>query len=161
MLKLPSLGIERIEGRWGYFDKAGQLRDIDLLQLLCLTAMDPHPMTFLRTAFEMKRNPSPDQMDTLLVQGAITKGFVMVSPCQATWKRRGKPPQPDGNLVAFKAEIANWRWAGVPFTCVRANGCLRSCLQIIIHFKPAAHFIFDADQKRMAYNKLMISITAG
>ncbi|HET8790136.1 MAG TPA: glucose-6-phosphate dehydrogenase, partial [Modicisalibacter sp.] len=33
-----------IEGRWGYFDKAGQLRDMvqnHLLQLLCLIAMDP------------------------------------------------------------------------------------------------------------------------
>ena len=33
-----------IEGRWGYFDDAGQLRDMvqnHLLQLLCLIAMDP------------------------------------------------------------------------------------------------------------------------
>jgi glucose-6-phosphate 1-dehydrogenase len=33
-----------IEGRWGYFDQAGQLRDMiqnHLLQLLCLIAMDP------------------------------------------------------------------------------------------------------------------------
>ena len=33
-----------IEGRWGYFDKAGQMRDMvqnHLLQLLCMVAMDP------------------------------------------------------------------------------------------------------------------------
>src|SRR5690554_7317523 len=33
-----------IEGRWGYFDQAGQIRDMiqnHLLQLLCLMAMDP------------------------------------------------------------------------------------------------------------------------
>src|SRR5690554_6383501 len=33
-----------IAGRWGYFDKAGQIRDMiqnHLLQLLCLIAMDP------------------------------------------------------------------------------------------------------------------------
>lgn len=42
-----------IEGRWGYFDKAGQLRDMlqnHLLQLLCLIAMDPRA-TYPQTAF--------------------------------------------------------------------------------------------------------------
>ena len=33
-----------IEGRWGYFDKAGQMRDMiqnHLLQILCMIAMSP------------------------------------------------------------------------------------------------------------------------
>jgi glucose-6-phosphate 1-dehydrogenase len=47
-----------IEGRWGYFDKAGQLRDMiqnHLLQLLCLIAMDP-PATCPPTASATRRS---------------------------------------------------------------------------------------------------------
>jgi glucose-6-phosphate 1-dehydrogenase len=46
-----------IEGRWGYFDQAGQMRDMiqnHLLQILCMIAMSP-PSDLTPTAFVMKK----------------------------------------------------------------------------------------------------------
>jgi glucose-6-phosphate 1-dehydrogenase len=45
-----------IEGRWGYFDQAGQMRDMiqnHLLQILCMIAMSP-PSDLTPTASVMK-----------------------------------------------------------------------------------------------------------
>lgn len=158
-----------IEGRWGYFDKAGQLRDMvqnHLLQLLCLTAMDPPDDLSadsirnekVKVLKALKPIP-PDQMDTLLVRGRYNKGICDGQPVPGYLEEEGANPHSrTETFVAFKAEIANWRWAGVPFYMRTGKRMPEKLSQIIIHFKPAAHFIFDADQKRMAYNKLMIRL---
>ncbi len=109
-----------IEGRWGYFDKAGQIRDMiqnHLLQLLCLIAMDP---------------PSDLSADSIRDEKVT--------------------------FVALKAEIDNWRWSGVPFYIRTGKRLPEKLSQIIIHFKPAPHYIFDPDQKHLANNKLIIRL---
>ncbi len=158
-----------IEGRWGYFDKAGQLRDMvqnHLLQLLCLIAMDaPDDLSAdsirnekVKVLKALKPIP-PDHMDTALVRGRYNKGICDGQQVPGYLEEEGANPQSTTEtFVAFKAEIANWRWAGVPFYMRTGKRMPEKLSQIIIHFKPAVHFIFDPDQKRIAHNKLMIRL---
>jgi glucose-6-phosphate 1-dehydrogenase len=60
--------------------------------------------------------------------------------------------------VALKVEIENWRWAGVPFYIRTGKRLPEKRSEIIVHFKPAPHYIFDPDQKHLANNKLIIRL---
>ncbi len=61
-------------------------------------------------------------------------------------------------FIALKIEIDNWRWSGVPFYIRTGKRLPEKMSQIIIHFKPAPHYIFDQDQRYMANNKLIIRL---
>lgn len=60
--------------------------------------------------------------------------------------------------MALKVEIDNWRWAGVPFYIRTGKRLPEKRSEIIVHFKPAPHYIFDPDQKHLANNKLIIRL---
>jgi len=158
-----------IEGRWGYFDRAGQLRDMvqnHLIQLLCLIAMEPpsdlsadairdEKVKVLRTL----RPITPDIVETHVVRGQYTAGTSNGKPVP------GYLEEADANgasttetFIALKVEIHNWRWAGVPFYIRTGKRLPEKMSQIVIHFKPAPHYIFDSDQKHLANNKLIIRL---
>ena len=158
-----------IEGRWGYFDKAGQMRDMvqnHLLQLLCLIAMDPPSDLSADSIRDEKvkvlkalRPLSTDTMDTHLVRGQYTAGTSDGKPVPGYLEEAGaNAGSATETFVAFKAEIENWRWAGVPFYLRTGKRLPEKLSQIIIHFKPAPHYIFDPDQKHLASNKLIIRL---
>lgn len=158
-----------IEGRWGYFDKAGQLRDMvqnHLLQLLCLIAMDPPSDLSADSIRDEKvkvlkalRPITPDLMETHLVRGQYTAGTSHGRPVPGYLEEeeaaRGSRTE---TFVAIKAEISNWRWSGVPFYLRTGKRLPEKLSEIIIHFKPAPHYIFDPDQKHIANNKLIIRL---
>ncbi|WP_369600314.1 glucose-6-phosphate dehydrogenase [Hahella sp. SMD15-11] len=158
-----------IEGRWGYFDKAGQLRDMvqnHLLQLLCLIAMDPPADLSADSIRDEKvkvlralRPIEPNQMETHLVRGQYTRGMIDGKPVPGYMEEEGANPDSETEtFVAMKVEIANWRWAGVPFYLRTGKRMPEKLSEIIIHFKPAPHYIFDPDQKYMACNRLIIRL---
>ena len=158
-----------IEGRWGYFDQAGQMRDMiqnHLLQLLCLIAMDPPSDLSADSIRDEKvkvlkalRPITPDLMETHLVRGQYTAGTSMGKPVPGYLEEedaaKGSTTE---TFVALKAEIHNWRWSGVPFYIRTGKRLPEKLSQIIIHFKPAPHYIFDPDQKHLANNKLIIRL---
>jgi len=158
-----------IEGRWGYFDKAGQMRDMiqnHLLQLLCLIAMDPPSDLSADSIRDEKvkvlkalRPITPELMETHLVRGQYTAGTSDGKPVPGYLEEedaaKGSATE---TFVALKAEIHNWRWAGVPFYIRTGKRLPEKLSQIIIHFKPAPHYIFDPDQKYLANNKLIIRL---
>ncbi|WP_097458798.1 glucose-6-phosphate dehydrogenase [Mangrovitalea sediminis] len=158
-----------IEGRWGYFDKAGQLRDMvqnHLLQLLCLIAMDPPADLSSDSIRDEKvkvlkalRPITPDMMESHLVRGQYTAGSSDGQAVPGYLEEEGaNAGSPTETFVALKAEIANWRWSGVPFYLRTGKRLPEKLSQIIIHFKPAPHYIFDPDQKHLANNKLIIRL---
>ncbi|WP_404361955.1 glucose-6-phosphate dehydrogenase [Marinobacter sp.] len=158
-----------IEGRWGYFDKAGQMRDMiqnHLLQLLCLIAMDPPSDLSADSIRDEKvkvlkvlRPITPDLMETHLVRGQYTAGTSEGRPVPGYQEEEGvSPGSTTETFVALKAEIQNWRWSGVPFYIRTGKRLPEKLSQIIIHFKPAPHYIFDPDQKHLANNKLIIRL---
>ncbi|AZT84295.1 glucose-6-phosphate dehydrogenase [Marinobacter sp. NP-4(2019)] len=158
-----------IEGRWGYFDKAGQIRDMiqnHLLQLLCLIAMDPPSDLSADSIRDEKvkvlkalREITPERMDSHVVRGQYTAGTSNGKPVPGYLEEEGaNKGSSTETFVALKAEIENWRWSGVPFYIRTGKRLPEKLSQIIIHFKPAPHYIFDPDQKHLANNKLIIRL---
>ncbi|MCM2973043.1 glucose-6-phosphate dehydrogenase [Larsenimonas suaedae] len=158
-----------IEGRWGYFDQAGQLRDMvqnHLMQLLCMIAMDPPSNLDSDSIRDEKvkvlkalRPIEGDMLDTDVVRGQYVSGSVNGKQVP------GYLEEEDANtesrtetFVAFKTEVSNWRWAGVPFYLRTGKRMPQKLSQIVIHFRPQSHYIFDPDQRSLASNKLVIKL---
>lgn len=158
-----------IEGRWGYFDKAGQIRDMiqnHMLQLLCLIAMDPPTDLSADSIRDEKvkvlkalRTITPDMMESHVVRGQYTAGTSMGEQVPGYLEEEGANRKSETEtFVALKVEIDNWRWSGVPFYIRTGKRLPEKMSQIVIHFKPAPHYIFDQDQKHLANNKLIIRL---
>ncbi|QJQ95791.1 MULTISPECIES: glucose-6-phosphate dehydrogenase [Halomonadaceae] len=158
-----------IEGRWGYFDKAGQLRDMvqnHLLQLLCLIAMDP-PSNLDADAIrdekvKVLKALKPFTAEALgrdVVRGQYTSGNSYGLSVPGYLEEEGANLESHTEtFVAMKTEVANWRWAGVPFYLRTGKRMPEKLSQIVINFRQQAHYIFDPDQRSLAANKLIIRL---
>lgn len=115
-----------VEQRAGYFDHAGELRDMvqsHALQMLALIAMEP-PNTLSASDIrdekaKVLRAIKPildDSCDKCVVRGQYGAGKMGDKDVPAY---RDEPNVPKDSVtdsfVALKLEIQNWRWAGVPF----------------------------------------------
>ena len=158
-----------IEGRWGYFDKAGQMRDMvqnHLLQLLCLTAMDPPADLSADSIRDEKvkvlralRPISRDMLYSHVVRGRYSRGLIDGQPVPGYMEEEGaNPDSTTESFVALKVEINNWRWAGVPFYLRTGKRMPDKLSQITVHFKRQPHHIFDENQRDLARNKLIIRL---
>ncbi|MFW8590010.1 glucose-6-phosphate dehydrogenase [Glaciecola sp. 2405UD65-10] len=158
-----------IEGRWGYFDDAGQMRDMvqnHLLQILSLVAMEP-PATLdadsirdekLKVLKALRPINSSNVADKT-VRGQYVGGFV------AGKEVPGYLDEPDANqksrtesFVAIKAEIDNWRWAGVPFYLRTGKRLPTKASEIVIYFKRQPHNLFGDSFASLPPNKLVIRL---
>ena len=115
-----------VEQRAGYFDHAGELRDMvqsHALQMVSLVAMEP-PNTLgandirdekVKVLRAMKPITAGD-VDTHVVRGQYIAGQI---DGKAVPAYRDEPNVPKDSVtdsfVALKLEIQNWRWSGVPF----------------------------------------------
>ncbi|WP_129141157.1 glucose-6-phosphate dehydrogenase [Modicisalibacter coralii] len=158
-----------IEGRWGYFDKAGQLRDMvqnHLLQLLCLIAMDP-PSNLDADAIrdekvKVLKALKPFTQENLgrdVVRGQYIAGSIDGTSVPGYLEEEGaNTDSRTETFVAMKTEVSNWRWAGVPFYLRTGKRMPEKLSQIVIHFRQQPHYIFDPDQRDLAANKLIIRL---
>ena len=158
-----------IEGRWGYFDDAGQMRDMvqnHLLQVLSLVAMEP-PTTLDADSIRDEKlkvlkalrpiNKSNYQQST--VRGQYIGGFVNGVEVP------GYLDEPDANersktetFVAIKAQIDNWRWAGVPFYLRTGKRMPAKTSEVVIYFKRQPHNLFGDSFANLPPNKLVIRL---
>ncbi len=115
-----------VEGRGGYYDSAGALRDImqnHMFQLLALVAMEP-PISFQAEpvrdekvkVLKAVRPMSPEEILQRTVRGQYGEGFQDGRKVPAY---RAEPSVPPGSstetYAAVKLYVDNWRWSGVPF----------------------------------------------
>ncbi|WP_163831635.1 glucose-6-phosphate dehydrogenase [Spartinivicinus ruber] len=158
-----------IEGRWGYFDKAGQLRDMvqnHLLQLLCLIAMDPPSDLSADSIRDEKvkvlkalQPITPELLTTHVVRGQYSAGTIDGKPVPGYLEEENaKPSSSTESFVSLKVMINNWRWANVPFYLRTGKRMPEKLSQIIIHFKQQPHYIFAPEQRSIASNKLIIRL---
>lgn len=143
-----------IEGRWGYFDQAGQLRDMvqnHLLQLLCLIAMDP-PSDLSADSIRDEKvkvlralEPIPaEQLASRVVRGQYTAGFSDGKAVPGYLEEEHANRDSDAEtFVALRVDIRNWRWSGVPFYLRTGKRMARKCSEIVIQFKPVPHSLID------------------
>ena len=158
-----------IEGRWGYFDQAGQLRDMiqnHLLQLLCLIAMDPPADLSADSIRDEKVKVlkalapfSADGLTQQVVRGQYIAGYSEGRPVPGYLEEENSNTQSDTEtFVALRADIRNWRWAGVPFYLRTGKRMPQKLSQIVIHFKEPPHYIFAPEQRLQISNKLIIRL---
>ena len=140
-----------LEGRAGYYDTAGALRDMlqnHLLQQLALVAMEPPrsidgPSLSARKADVLAAVQPPADMARDTVRGRYTAGTVEGRELPDYTAEEGVDPARETETYAeYTVTIDNWRWAGVPFR-LRTGKALGSDRQeIAIWFKPVPHLAF-------------------
>ncbi|HCK85060.1 MAG TPA: glucose-6-phosphate dehydrogenase [Hyphomonadaceae bacterium] len=154
-----------LEGRAEYYDKSGALRDMvqnHLLQLLCLVALEsPNSMDAdairtekLKVLSALRRIEAKDAA-AKTVRGQYKAGLIAGAPARAYAEEVGRPTRTE-TFVAIKAEVDNWRWAGVPFylRTGKRMGARRS--EIVVQFKDPPVPIFGAGST--APNRLIMRL---
>jgi glucose-6-phosphate 1-dehydrogenase len=144
---------EGIGTRAGYYDTAGIVRDMlqnHLLQLLCITAMEPpvayDGLSLRNETFKVLQALEPVHVPSDCVLGQYGPG--LVDGHAVPGYRDEEDVSPDSTtptFVAVKLRPANWRWGGVPFYLRTGKRLLRKHTQISIHFKPTPHLMFPGD----------------
>jgi glucose-6-phosphate 1-dehydrogenase len=154
-----------VEGRGAYYDKSGALRDMvqnHLLQLLCLTAMEaPNSIDGDAIRGEKLKVLSSLMPITLqdsalkTVRGQYREGLVGGKPVPGYIEECGCKNSTTETYVAIKAEIANWRWAGVPFYLRTGKRMAQRRSEIVIQYKSAPVSMFGANAQP---NRLVLRI---
>ncbi|GAA2810401.1 hypothetical protein GCM10020219_097910 [Nonomuraea dietziae] len=142
-------------GRRGYYDHAGALRDMvqnHLLQLLTLVAMEPPARNDRESIRDEKvkvlqslRPIVGGEVDRFTVRGQYTGQGDMPSyldePASTPTTEASRRVE---TFTAIRAEVKNWRWAGVPFYLRTGKRMPYRRSEIVIQFKDVPHSIFPA-----------------
>jgi glucose-6-phosphate 1-dehydrogenase len=156
-----------LEGRVGFYDGAGAIRDMvqnHMLQLLALVAMEP-PAQFNATAVrdeKVKVLRSLRLIDRATaashsVIGQYGPGAVAGGPVPGYTQELDKPSDTE-TFVALKVNIDNWRWKGVPFYLRTGKRLPSRQSEIFIQFKGVPHSIFDGRGAVLQPNRLIIRL---
>jgi glucose-6-phosphate 1-dehydrogenase len=140
-----------IEGRAGFYEQAGAIRDIfqnHLLQLVTLTAMEP-PIDFTAESVRNEKVKVLRSMHTpgpkSVVRGQYGRGWVEGEEVPAYREEDGvSPSSVTETFVAAKLFVDNWRWADTPFYVRAGKRLARRETTIAIQFKRAPHPPFEA-----------------
>ena len=158
-----------VESRGEFFDRTGTLRDMvqnHLLQLLSIVAMEPpvnaapdsirdEKVKVLRALHKF----TPEEVPKKTVRGQYRAGAVNGEPVIGYQNEPGVPAHSrNETFVAIRAEIDNWRWAGVPFYLRTGKRMASRSAEITVNFKPIPYSIFGASQRNLRSNRLVISL---
>ncbi len=157
-----------VEGRWSYYNDAGALRDMvqnHMLQLLCLVAMEP-PADFDPSAVRNEkikvlrslRQMKPTDVAQKTVAGQYSAGVANGASVPGYAQEQGAGSSRTETFVAIKAEIDNWRWAGVPFYLRTGKRMATRRTEIVIQFRPVPHNIFAKAGASLSSNSLIIQL---
>ncbi len=158
-----------IEGRWGFYDEAGQMRDMvqnHLLQILSLLAMEPPADLSAQSVRDEKlkavkalRPINNENIKEKTVRGQYSDGFLNGAPVPGYLNEEGaNKDSTTETFVAIKAEIDNWRWKGVPFYLRTGKRMPAKHSEIVVHFKQQPHNIFKDSYSDLPANKLTIRL---
>ncbi|MBL8860183.1 MAG: glucose-6-phosphate dehydrogenase [Planctomycetes bacterium] len=162
-----SLGVE---GRGGYYDTAGALRDMvpnHLLQLLALVAMEP-PTSFEAEAVREEKAKvlraiqplSPERVLTDTVRGQYGEGYTDGKKVAAYRSEDRVPPKSNTEtFVAMKLSVDNWRFADVPFYLRTGKRMARRVSEIAIQFRRPPLLLFrNTPVEHLSRNVLVIRV---
>ncbi|HZX80469.1 MAG TPA: glucose-6-phosphate dehydrogenase [Lysobacter sp.] len=142
-----------VEGRGDYYDDYGAMRDMlqnHLLQLLCLVAMEP-PSHFDPTAvrnekIKVLRSLRPigrAEVAEETVAGQYAAGAIAGQAVPGYLDELGRASRTE-TFVAIRAQVDNWRWAGVPFYLRTGKRMPRRSTEIYLQLRQVPHSIFGA-----------------
>ncbi len=144
-----------VEGRAGYYEKSGAIRDMvqnHLLQLLCLTAMEPPAELDADSIRDEKvkvlkslRPITGADVRTHVVRAQYGAGAINGKRVAAYRDEQNvNPESTTETYVALQVNIDNWRWAGVPFFVRVGKRLPKGATEIAVHFKGAPPVLFNA-----------------
>ena len=159
-----------LEGRWGYYNDSGALRDMvqnHILQTLALLTMEP-PSSLSPDAVRNEKvkvlqslrpinvtNVAKTTVAGQYVAGAYDDQLVS-GYLQETGAVLGSKTE---TFVAIQAHIDNWRWKGVPFFLMTGKRMATRFTEIIVQFRQVPHNIFESSGNNMVKpNRLVIRL---
>ncbi|CDG95382.1 glucose-6-phosphate dehydrogenase [Xenorhabdus bovienii str. puntauvense] len=158
-----------IEGRWGYFDQAGQMRDMiqnHLLQILTMIAMSPpSDLTADRIRDEKVkilrslRRIDQTNVREKTVRGQYTAGFVHGKKVPGYLEEEGaNKVSKTETFVSIRVDIDDWRWSGVPFYLRTGKRLPAKCSEVVVYFKEPSLNLFANSYQQLPQNKLTIRL---
>jgi glucose-6-phosphate 1-dehydrogenase len=156
-----------VEGRGDYYDHSGAMRDMlqnHLLQLVCLTAMEP-PTHFDPSAVRNEKLKVLQSLRAITaadaaghsVAGQYTAGAIDGVAVPGYRTELGRDSHTE-TFVALRAHIDNWRWSGVPFYLRTGKRMPRRATEIYLQFRAVPHSIFARGGAQVQPNALVIEL---
>ncbi|MBS0018781.1 MAG: glucose-6-phosphate dehydrogenase [Arthrospira sp. SH-MAG29] len=158
-----------LEGRAGYYETAGALRDMvqnHLMQLFSLTAMEP-PNSLdadsIRTekvkVVQATRLADFNNLEAAAVRGQYIKGWMNGQQVPGYRDESGASPESTTpTYAALKLSVDNWRWKGVPFYLRTGKRMPKKVTEIAIQFKEVPFLMFQSAAKQANPNVLALRI---
>lgn len=164
-----------VGGRAAFYGKTGALRDMvqnHLLQVLSMVAMEPPSKLDADSirnekvkVLEALKPMSPDNVRDNVVRGQYTAGAIGTEAVAGFLDETDYQQEESGSsefentetFVAAKAEVHNWRWAGVPFYLRTGKRLKHRYSEIVIEFKRQPFSLFEDDPNDFA-NKMVITL---
>ena len=158
-----------LEGRWGYYNNYGAMRDMvqnHLLQLLCLITMEPPSSLNGDNVRDEKlkvirslRYIEGEDLRLKTVRGQYASGVSAQKAVVGYLEEDGGNSNSDTEtFVAIRADIDNWRWNGVPIYLRTGKRMREKYSEIVIDFKDVPHSIFPKGGLCIDSNKLVIRL---
>ncbi len=156
-----------VESRGAFYETTGALRDMvqnHALQLLCAIGMEPpinsHADAIRDEKLKVLRSLKPWTQESLtqdVIRGQYASGTSGGIKVPGYREETGVNPQSNTEtFVALRTEIANWRWAGVPFYIRTGKRLAGRDARIVINFRPTPHAIFNSSTE--VANRLVINL---
>ncbi len=160
-----SIGVER---RIGYYENAGALRDMvqnHLMQLLCLIAMEPPASLDADSVRDEKlkvlkalKPIDASNAAVATVRGQYRAGASEGGAVPGYAEEVGNESTRTETFVALKAEIENWRWAGIPFYLRTGKRLPKRVSEVTVAFREIPHSIFSEEAGKITRTRLVIRL---
>ena len=159
-----------VEGRGGYYEEAGVVRDMfqnHLLQLVALTAMEPPSMMSANAVRDEKvkvlrsiRRYDDRSLSNDLALGQYAAGVVGGAPVLAYVQEPSvRSGTRTATYAALRVHIDNWRWEGVPFYLRSGKRLAARVSEIVIRFRSAPGTLWPAATRpTIEPNELLVRI---
>jgi glucose-6-phosphate 1-dehydrogenase len=159
-----------VEGRGGYYEKAGVVRDMlqnHVFQVLSLVAMEPPASLNSESVRDEKikamtsvRPFTPERIRAECVRGQYGAGSINGKQVPGYREEEGVAPDSATETFAMLTMyFDNWRWSGVPFYIRSGKRLAKRVTEIAIQFKDAPHKLFGSEMmEQMTPNQLIIRV---
>ncbi len=160
-----------VEGRGGYYDRTGVLRDMiqnHMFQMLAYLCMEP-PSSFRPDAIrnekvkvlEAIRIMKPEDVLRNTARGQYGPGARPDGQAVPGYRQENgvAPNSATETYAALRLFVDNWRWEGVPIYLRSGKALWKRGTEIVVAFRKAPEVIFrDTPSERLDHNKLVFHI---
>ena len=148
-----------VEGRGGFYEEVGALRDVvqnHLLQVLAMVAMEP-PVDAGAKALR------DEKVKVLSAMPPLDPRAVVRGQYAGYRDEDGVTPGSDvETFVALRAEVDSWRWAGVPFYIRAGKKLASTATEVLVEFKHPPRLFFTRSHAEQPHpNHLLFRLKPG